>query len=371
MATVAPLGNKPLRVALVGAGFVAPIHLRGWAMVDGVEVCAMSSRTKSRAEKTATAFGVGKVYESVDAMLEAERPDVLDICSPVETHLDYVRQAAARGTHVICQKPVADRMETALAIRDTAATAGIRLMVHENFRFRVWYREAKRQLDSGIIGTPFYCRSDARMAGTVRTAANPETPWSIQRQPFFADLERFLLLESVIHQIDVCRFLFGDPTRIFARTQTVGDAVKGENLVTLLADFDDLHAVIERSYASKGYVEPPLVTELLAVEGDRGSLFIDRDGAMRVEIDRPGARETIRPTYDLTDAYPNSYAAAIRHFVDRMRDGAPFETDIEDNLKTLAATLAAYESAASGDSVPLTLSHPKQGDAYEDTGHAG
>ena len=338
------LGDKPLKVVLVGTGMVSPIHLRGWQRLPGITVVGLQSRTRSKAEERAREFGIANVYDDYEEMLDAEKPDIADICSPQEVHLAQVRAAAERGIHVKCQKPMAGSLEEAREIARVVEAAGIRFMVHENFRFRIWYRELKRQLDSGIIGTPYYCRSDARIGGTVLTAEHPERPWNLVRQPFFAELPRFLILESMIHQLDVCRFLFGEPRGIYTAARRVSPHVKAEDLVSMLLTFDNMHAVVERSYASRGYRQPPLVTEWVAVEGDKGSLFLEADGTMRVEVDAPGDRRTIRPEYPLEDAYANSYAGAIQHFAECMRSGASFETDAEDNLRTLALTFAAYDS---------------------------
>ena len=72
---------------------------------------------------------------------------------------------------------------------------------------------------------------------------------------------------------------------------------------------------------------------------------------MRVEVDMPGAHQTITPEYPLENAYADSFAATIRHFVDCLRSGKPFETGPEDNLKTLELTFAAYESLETGQAV--------------------
>ncbi len=350
---VCAVADRPLTVALVGAGFVAPLHLRGWRRLRGVTVVALASRTRAKAERVARDHEVPRVYDAFEEMLDAERPDAVDICTPADAHLTQVRAAAARGIHVICQKPLADTMDEAREIARTAAEAGIRLMVHENFRFRVWYREMKRRLDAGVIGRPHYCHTDARMGGTVTTHAHPERPWSLARQAFFANRPRFLILESAIHQLDVCRYLFGEARSIYARARRVSPHVAGEDLVTMVVDFGDLHAVVERCYAARGRQDPPLVTEEVAVEGERGTLFLESDGRMRIEVDVPEERRTIRPEYPLANSYPESYATTIRHFVERLRDGSAFETDVEDNLRTLALTLAAYESLASDRVVPL------------------
>lgn len=343
-----------LRVAVVGAGFVAPHHLAGWRAQPGIELVGLAAPEAARRDDLAARFGVAETFDDFEAMLDRQRPQVLDICTPVELHAEHFAAAAARGIHVLCQKPVAPDMATARRMRDTAQRASVRLMVHENFRFRPWYREVKRQLAGGTLGQVYYVHSDGRFAGTVTSAAHPETPWSIARQPSFTSPKRLLLLESVIHQIDVCRFLFGDATSVYARARRVSPLVQGEDLVSLSMAFGDVIAVIERSYAARGHPEPPMASETLSVEGERGALFLDRDGRLRIEIDVPGERRTLHPEVDLADAYPRSYAATISHFVAALREGTPFETSIDDNLMTLAAVMAAYRSLDSGEAVHLS-----------------
>lgn len=338
----------PLRVAVAGAGFVAPYHLAGWAALPDVALVGLAARNATRRDELAGRFGVTATYDDLEEMLDRERPHALDVCTPVELHAAHAAAAAERGIHVLCQKPVAPDLATARAMRETARRCRVRLMVHENFRFRPWYRAVRRLLDSGVLGAIHYARSDGRFAGTVTSAAHPETPWSLARQPFFAEPQRLLLFESVIHQIDVCRFLFGEPSSVYAQARRVSPHVRGEDLVSLSMRFGDVITVVERSYAARGHADPPLASETLTAEGERGTLFLDCDGRLRVEIDVPGERRTMHPEVALADAYPRSYAETIRHFVTSLRAGTPFETGIDDNLRTLGAVMAAYRSLDGG-----------------------
>lgn len=344
MSAPAGLPNRPLKVVMVGAGFVGPYHLAGWGGVPDAQVVAISVRHPDKVRALGREHGVDRLYTSLNEMLDREKPDVLDICTPPAAHAEQVDAAAERRINVICQKPVAPDLASAERVRDTARDAGIRLMVHENFRFRPWYRAAKWALEGGLIGRPFYARSDGRLGGTVTTAAHPEVPWSLARQPSFAGMERLLIVESVIHQIDVCRCLFGEPVSLYAQARRIGSHVQGEDLAALSMRFGDIIALVERSYASRGYPDPPMASELLVVEGERGALFIDREGSVRIEIDVPGERRTLYPEFDRANAYARSYAATIEHFAACLRSGEPFETDIDDNIETLRAALAAYDS---------------------------
>ena len=67
-----PLGSAPLKTVVVGAGFVGPMHLRGWRMLESVALSAISSRTRAKAEKLAAEFGIPAVYDGFEEMLDAE-----------------------------------------------------------------------------------------------------------------------------------------------------------------------------------------------------------------------------------------------------------------------------------------------------------
>ncbi len=83
----------------------------------------------------------------------------------------------------------------------------------------------------------------------------------------------------------------------------------------------------------------------------RGTLSF---GLLHVPVSlMPGERRTLCPEIELEGAYRRSYAATIRHFVEALRHGAPFETDIDDNLRTLGAVIAAYGSLESGQVIQL------------------
>lgn len=341
-----------MRVILLGSGFVAPHHISGWQRA-GAEVVGIASRNAATARQCADRFAVAGVYTDPAEAIAALRPDVVDICSPVEMHLAHVRLAAGSGAAILCQKPLAPTLADAIAAADAAGAAGVRLMVHENFRFRPWFRAARTAIAAGAIGQPFYLRSDLRLAGTVPTARHPE-PWSLARQPFFRRMPRLLVLESMIHQIDVARFLLGDePEAIVAFLRRVSPEIAGEDVASLMLRFPGAHAVLERSYATLGDDDPPAPSERLRVEGTRGLLRVLRSGAVEVVSETAAGRHEERLDVDLDDAYGRSYADTIAHFATALRDGTPFETGPEDNLRTLDATLAAYRSAETRAVMPL------------------
>src|SRR6266480_2289354 len=144
--------SKPLKVALAGAGMISWYHLVGWRNLgERVRVVAVADPDAASAAKRAGEFSIPHVYRDAEAMFAAETIDALDVASPRETHGAWVEAAAARGIDVLCQKPLTPTLgEAETLLRRIAGRH--RLMVHENWRFRPWYRELKDWIAAGELG---------------------------------------------------------------------------------------------------------------------------------------------------------------------------------------------------------------------------
>jgi predicted dehydrogenase len=97
--------TPPIRVGLVGAGFAARFHLRGFVRVYGVpvEVVGVTARSAASRDRFARETGI-PTFDSFDALCDAV--DVVDLCSPPSTHEELAVAAFQRGKHVIIEKPL-------------------------------------------------------------------------------------------------------------------------------------------------------------------------------------------------------------------------------------------------------------------------
>src|SRR5687767_15113856 len=129
----------PKKGAIVGCGYFGQIHLEAWRRMPEADLPAACDVDLEKARASAP-----RAYSSVEEMLDVEKPDFLDIATRPESHLPLVRIAAERGIPVICQKPMAPSWTEALALVQTAEAAGIRLMIHENWRWQPWFRIAAK-----------------------------------------------------------------------------------------------------------------------------------------------------------------------------------------------------------------------------------
>ena len=331
------------RAGVIGCGFFAANHLHAWRQMDDVDLVAVCDLDHEKAEKAAETHGVSSVYADAEAMLVAEELDFVDIITTMPTHRPLAELAASHGVPMIVQKPFAPTIEDCRAIVNAAAEAAVPLMVHENFRFQTPIKAVRAVLDSGVIGQPFFGRIAWRTAFDVYA-----------NQPYLAEEERFLLLDLVIHLLDVDRFLFGEVSELTCRTQSIKPGIKGEDAATLLLGHESgLTSVVDATYSSKRDPDPFPET-LIEIDGTEGSVRLDF-GCKLTVVSPSGTdrRKTVEPKLLSWAERPwhgvqESVLATQQHWVACLREGREPDTSGADNLKTYALCEAAYASAAGG-----------------------
>ncbi len=142
------------KVGLVGTGFWSEKHLQAWSRIPNVHITALCNRSRDKLLAKAAKYGVpeDQLYDSIERMLADADIHVVDIVTGADTHLDFVRKAAAAGKHIMCQKPFAPSIAEAEEIVKISDAAGVRLMVTENWRWLQPFQVIKRVLNSGELG---------------------------------------------------------------------------------------------------------------------------------------------------------------------------------------------------------------------------
>lgn len=329
-----------LKFAIFGTGFWSNFQIPAWKELEGVECVAAYNRTRSRAEEVAQKFGIPKVYDDPKALLESEDLDFVDIITDVDTHAPFTEMAARKGLHVICQKPMGPTREIAAGMLDVCRQQGVRLFIHENFRWQAPMRKLKEIIDSGIVGTPFKARVSFCSAFPV-----------FENQPFLAELDHFILTDVGSHVLDVCRYLFGEATSLYCSTNKINPGIKGEDVANVMLKMDgNVTCFAEMSYAS--ILEKEAFPQVFVlIEASKGSLVLTHDYEIRMTTREGTESQFVRPKiYDWLDP---EYAVVHSSIVDCNRDllnglkGGKCETTGEDNIKTVDLVWASYESAKS------------------------
>ena len=323
-----------LRIAVAGAGMVSVHHLAAWRATTNARVVAIADPDLARARQRAAEFAIDAVHADADAMLDTVRPDALDIAAGHAAHRPLCLAAAARGVAILCQKPLAPSLAEAHAI---AADVGprVRLMVHENWRFRPWYRQARQWVDGGAIGTATYLALDTRSSGFLPDA---ETRPALVRQPMLAQVEHLMIGEVLVHHLDVACCLAGALEVVGASIRHAIAEVRGETAARIELAGAGTRAIVAGDLALPG--APISLTDRMRLAGTAGEITLD-GGRLTLS-----GRESRQVAFDLDAGYQASYDGAIGHFADALVHDRPFATPPEVHLRVLALADAAYRLAA-------------------------
>ena len=322
-----------MRVGIVGAGWVTQYHLPAWLRLPGVEVVAICDPDAAALAQRADAFSIPQRFATLEDMLAHAELDALDIASPRQLHAAHSRAGAARGLPLLCQKPLGVDLAEAEALVDEIA-GRVPFMVHENWRFRPYYRVLKTWLDAGLAGDITALRLDFRSSGMI-AGADGQRP-ALVRQPFFRTERRLLVMEVLIHHLDALRFLFGE--------FDIGSAVLGRSNADIIGEDSAVLGLARRSDGVPLQVSgnlavhgaPPAPSDQLWIWGSKGTIHLD--GAT-LRLTGPSPREA---AFDPASSYQGAYDGAIAHFVQHLTAGTPFETAATDNLETLRLVEGAY-----------------------------
>jgi D-apiose dehydrogenase len=327
----------------VGAGYFSRFHHDGWRRQGRAELIAVCDLDRRRAEAMAAASGVERVFEAAAAMLDACKPDLVDIVTPPASHAALVALAAARGIDVVCQKPLAPTLEGARALVAQARAAGIRLIVHENFRFQPWHREAHRLLQEGLLGTPH------SIAFRLRPGDGQGPDAYLARQPYFQTMERFLVHETAIHLIDTFRFLLGEVDAVLAWLRRLNPAIAGEDAGYILFRFASGAAGLFDGNRLNEHAsdDPRRTMGEMWLEGSGGVLRLD--GAGRLWL-KPHGGDEREHAYQFEDRGFGGDCVYLlqRHVVEHLQGGGPLENDAASYLRNIEIEEAVYRSAAEG-----------------------
>ena len=261
-----------MKVGCVGAGYFSRFHYDAWSRVEGADAIASVDHEIQNARATGLA-----AFDNLDAMLDKHKPAIIDIITPPETHLDFIRLALQTGPRaIICQKPFCRDLQEAQEAVRLSEESGIPIIVHENFRFQPWYRAIKSQIGGGKIGGVL------QLTFRLRPGDGQGPDAYLDRQPYFRNMPRFLVHETAVHWIDTFRFLMGEPEAVFADLRNMNPAVAGEDAGYVLFRYaNGVRAMFDGNRLLDHAAENTRCTmgEAL-IEGTKGSLELHGDGSV-------------------------------------------------------------------------------------------
>jgi UDP-N-acetylglucosamine 3-dehydrogenase len=234
-----------INVAVIGTGNMGKHHARVYSELEQAELVAVCDSDEQKAGEIAEKFGCS-VYSDYIKMLDSEKIRAVSIAVPTKFHKDIALECIERGIHILIEKPIADTVENAQEIIDSAGVNDIRLMVGHIERFNPAVQKLKSMIDMGELG-------DVNTIVARRVGVYP---------PQIKDAN--VIIDLAIHDIDIFNYLLGrGPLKINVNS---GRALVNhrEDFADILLDYGGVNAFVQANWIT------PVKIRNLAVTGTGG-----------------------------------------------------------------------------------------------------
>lgn len=328
-----------LRVGIVGSGFMGSFHAAGWSQTPA-ELVGFHSLDQAQVNRLIERYG-GRSFPTLDALLDAV--DVIDICTPTHLHHPMILQAAAKGKHILCEKPLTRTVAQAEEALAACRAAGVKLLVAHVVRFFPEYAQARAIVERGEIGR----------VGVVRLKRVSFQP-KLQSDNWFLDAEKSggMILDLMIHDFDYARWVAGEVESVFAKSarSTRPDA-PGDYALAILRHTSGALSHVEGGWA----YPPPMFRTSLEIAGDGGLIEHPAGSSvpLGVHLKESGKGDGAEIAVPASPLLEDPYITEIKHFYDVLAHGTPSRVTAEDGLAALKIAFAAIESAQTGQRVTL------------------
>ena len=355
-----------MRTALVGLGLVVEqIHLPACAAIPELELvagCDPSPARRSWAEKR----GVPTTYPDAVMLLEREKPELVLIATPPDTHRDMCLLALKYGAHVLCEKPFVAQLQEADEVVAAAAQAGRIVAVNHEYRYLDTYMKTRQALDQGGLGRPYLIQAWQQMF---------HPPY--QEKNWRSRLLQSSLYEFGGHPLDLFSYFFGAlPQTITAHIPKVRQDTEADVLVQATLRYPNecmATLLLNRvSRAPRRYLE-------MRMECEEASVRLSFGGVARLSMEWSGeaGRPVVRGSFvkggesrmeqggrsrliafDRKEGRPTATARLLAEMIANIRAGR-ISQDAVNRARMHARTIfAGYESARRGETVDIATFVP-------------
>ncbi|TCC51478.1 Gfo/Idh/MocA family oxidoreductase [Kribbella pittospori] len=362
------VGDRPLRVGVVGLGWAGQSHMTAYESHPGIELVAIAGREPDLRAELGGRFNIEAAYESADSLLEHPKLDAVSVATPTFLHAPISIAALQAGLHVLCEKPLGRTAQEAASVVQAAARNDRVLDVAFNKRGRPAVIALQRLIAQGRLGRIYYGRAH----WLRRAVVPPDGSWFLNQEAAGGGA----LVDTGVHVLDLALHVLGEPrvssvsavtfaelgprglgrrpvTLDLPRKQMMGTGFEVEDFAAGLLRFDDGGALqLECSWAAYQDSADSFGLELFGTEAgarleigtadpsaDTLSVFGEVAGVpAKADVPRPPA----------STVATGSHADIVSTFVAHVTQGRPADLDLHDVLSRSSIIDACYLSGRSG-----------------------
>lgn len=379
-------GEAPeLGIGMLGYSFMGKAHSNAFKKLPYMmyppvaipRLVGITGRNKEAVEEAAKRYGYEKAYTSWRNMLKNPRIHVFDNGGPNDTHAEPTIAAAEAGKHVFCEKPLARNAKEAKRMLEAVEKAEVKHMVAFNYRFVPAIVQAKKLIDSGVLGRIFHYRAVYLQEWII----DPEFPkvWRLDKKVAGSGA----LGDLGAHIIDLARFLVGEPTKVMGMAKTFieerplpdgsgkGKVDVDDAFVALMEFENGALGTLEASRFCQGHKN----SEVLEINGEKASIRFNLERLNELEVFYAGEdpketrgfhnvliSESYHPYWENwwphghMLGWEHSFVHEFHHFFDAIVNNKPVEpwgASFVDGYRNAVICDAILKSAQSGRMVDI------------------
>lgn len=344
---------KNIKFSIVGYGGIAKTHLLG--AFDANISCELPFHllpvaTVTRKEDEVLQYLGIENYNSFEQMCNDSKPDFVDICTPNNTHLSYVKEAIEQGVPIYCEKPLTENMESAIELENAVKNSTVPFACAFIYRMLPCVNMLKEMIMQGVIGNVISFKTALFHSGYLSMSKGG---WRVSSESGGG-----AMLDLGIHLVDTVQYIFGDIESIKAKTH-----IQFPNRSKV-----DEHAFCEVKLCSgiEGTIEVSRImaqtynSDYFEIYGEKGSLVVDMKKPHTVQFcdadtgntSYIGAEETLLKKLHYPNArgflgfLQSAHTASLIEFASSVNSGekSTILADIDDAMKAQKIVMDCYNT---------------------------
>jgi len=322
---------RKVKIAVIGTGRMGSVHTRNIArQIPEADLVAICDIRMEVAQAVADELGIQRVVRDYHELLADPDIEAILIATSTNTHAFIMKDVAAAGKHIFCEKPLALDLAEIDEALEAVSQAGVKLQVGFNRRFDKSFQQVHEIAASGEIGRPCILRITNR---------DPDLP-----AMEFLRVSGGMFLDMTIHDFDMARFQIGEIEEVYATGSVLIEPELKEfgdidtNVVTLKFANGAVGAIDNSRKAVYGY------DQRLEVFCSNGTAIADNESENTAVKGNSSGFLSAKPPYFFMQRYAPCYVEEVRKFIECVRDDKPTPTTGEDGRAAVVLGFAAWKS---------------------------
>ncbi len=333
---------KKIKIALIGAGYIANYHACALQILPNVEIVAVVGLPMETARKFADKYGIKEATIEVSGLVDRDDIDAVVIGTPNKFHAPYAIDFIKNGKDVFLEKPMVMNSEEGLLIKNAAIVNNQLIMVGYMWRFDEDVNFVKNVIDSGKLGKIIKTKGYG-----IHENWGP-SGWFTQKEMAGGGA----LADMGVHAIDTVRYILGDPkpVQVYAKIGTFyGNYDVDDSGIIIITWDNGTTSIIESGWWQPHMDGPEAGTGLYGTTG-YASLF---PTFLKLKVGNVTGKFDAKLPERKEHCDQIIYDRQMAHFVECIRSRKQPSTGIIEGQIILDIVDAAYKSSKIGEAVDI------------------